>query len=320
MTVATPEQEFVRVPSWHGEDDQSFVGSHRHWIDVKKDMGLNWDLVRRPRTDSGAERWIDIVRTDTGEVVHPAATDSFRLITMDEFGFYVEESLRDNKVIWDTFHVFRNGAEFAASIKLDEPLEVKGDKSVIYPFVGFSNRVDGKGSLRAFFAMSRLACYNMVTAQLGGAEDSGMAIRFSHSRKFSMEKAIESTSFLINREREFAHDFADKASVLNQKKIDTKVFVDRWLPTATDMTPRQLENVDTKRGTFYKALNGKYNVGRSDTAWGVLQAAIESYQYDFPVKGNKGRERRGFDMMRPDQVRHSALTNAYEIVLDMSKN
>lgn len=316
--TTTPDVQMMRTPSWHGDHDQSFVGNRRLWADVKEDMGLNWDLVRRPRTDAGAEMWHDIVRTDNNTVVHPAATNSFRLITMNEFGEFVERSLHNNNVYWDTFHVFRNGAEFAASIKLDEPLEIKGDRSVVYPYVGFSNAVDGKGALRAFFAMARLACYNMVTAQLGQAEREGMSIRFTHSAKFDMDNAIDATASMVNREREFAHEFAKSASNLNETKIDTKGFVDRWIPIATDMSVRQLENAEAKRGLFYKALNGITNVGRNDTAWGVLQAAIESYQYDFQVKSVQGREKRGFDMMRPERSRHNALTNAYDIVLQLS--
>lgn len=300
-----------RTPSWHS--DSSLVGGEfEKWEDVREHLELDWDLEARPRGDEGAERWVDIVRTDTNEVIHPAATRSFALVTMNDFGRYIESAV-GHGAIWDTFHVFHNGAEFCATIKLNEEMRIKGDDSIMYPFIGFSNRVDGKGALNAFFAMNRLACFNMVTGQIVNAKQNDSLIRFFHSSRFDMDKAIEQTSFMINREREFAQGFVDTASRMNNKQINVKLFLDKWLPISTEMTERQERNVELKRGDFMSSLKGDYAVKRDDTAWAVLQAAVESYQYKFPVKGTS-REKRGFNMMRLD----ANIKKAYTLVMDMS--
>lgn len=319
---------YQRDPAWHGKG--SVVDEDlRRWDDVKAHLGIEWDIEPRAvfigedgafLAQQQAADFTAAVRTDNGEVL-AVNKSGYSLVGIDAFGRFVEAAMSDLAVSWDAFNVLDGGRAVCATIKLDEPISVPGDDSPVYPYVGFSNRVDAKGSLLASPTAVRQVCWNTNTLFLASAEDSGWTASFRHASGLDLDEAAGTVRAAIREAREAFSVFGDTAALLADRSLSPDVFVGRWLPVVQHMDERVIERVVRKRDAFWEALNGPRGMDRKDSAWAVLQAAIDAYQYSdaFPTRGDHGRTKRSIAMIEARHGRgrrNDDLRRAYSIVME----
>lgn len=319
---------YQRIPAWHNKG--TVVDADlRTWEEVRAHLDLHWDIVEREVSVDGRliPGFHGAVRTDTGKVLAINA-NSYALIGLDAFGRFVARSMRDQAATWDSLVVMDRGLAMAATIKLDEPYQVPGDPSPVFPYVGYSNRVDGKGALIADPTAVRQVCWNTNSLFLMQADRSGWATTFRHTGSLDMEKAADEVAQTLELAREAFTGFKDTAKALAEKQVDPDDFLSHWLPIRQHMSDAVVTRLETKREAFKSALTGPRAVDNPDTAWGVLQAAVDAYQYAFPVQGSeKGREKRTFSMISSrmgarnpiNSNRSDDLRRAYRIAMDMAE-
>jgi len=328
MSDKITDAVYQREPAWHGkgtvvEEDL------RTWDEVREHLVIDWDIEQRPVHVGGVRvpNFFAATRTDNDKVL-AINSNSYSLIGVEAFGRFVERSMTEQTATWDAFNIIDEGMAMCATIKLDEPMMVPGDPSPVFPYIGFSNRIDAKGSLVADPTAIRQVCWNTNSLFLIAAGDSGWVTSFRHTGGLDMSTASDEVAQTIKLCRQAFLGFGGLARELAEATISVPKFVDRWLPIRQHMSDSTVTRVNHKRDAFNGALTGPRGVERHDSAWGVLQAAVDAYQYSFPVhNGDVGREKRTYSMIKariggglsPEESNRSDdLRRAYSIVLDMA--
>lgn len=310
---------YQREPAWHAKGSV-VQGDLRTWKDVKEHLGIDWDIASYPiRVDNMfVPGFKAAVRSDNGKVLAVNPSD-YALVGINDFGMFVEQAMSEQAATWDAFVVMDGGRAVAATIKLDEPISVPGDPSPVYPYAGFSNRIDRKGALVFDPTAIRQVCWNTNSLFLMMAEDSGWSTSYRHTKSLDIEKATEEIKESIRIVRLAFDGFGDTAKALAETTIDVDKYVKQWLPVRQHMTDRVAANVNAKREAFWGALNGPRAVDRKDSAWGVLQASIDAYQYQFGViDEDTGRVKRSISMIGARKGRGEEtddLRRAYQLTM-----
>jgi phage/plasmid-like protein (TIGR03299 family) len=82
------------------------------------------------------------------------------------------------------------GRQNALTLVLDEPIQVPGDRALIFPLVALSWAHDGSGSLKLRSTSIRNECQNTVSASEAEAKDAGTDFTFRHTKNV-MERIEE---------------------------------------------------------------------------------------------------------------------------------
>ena len=147
-------------------------------------------------------------------------------------GFEVETAgqFDDGKIVW-------------VEAKMPERVMV-GEK--IMPYLVFTNRHDGKGSVRIFLTPVRVVCRNTLNYAIKGAQDRTFSVKHTSSANVKLEQA--------RRTVENYHHYLDamEKTIEKQKRIllsDKHVsnFLDQLFPVKEDMTAREYQNVMSNR-------------------------------------------------------------------------
>lgn len=320
---------YQREAAWHGKG-RVVDSDLRDWADVKAYLDIDWDIEpKEVYTSDGIPGYGTItrmpdyfaaVRTDSGEVLAVNRT-GYVLVGIEAFGRFVEAAMSDSAASWDAFNVLDGGRAVCATIKLDEPIQVPGDASPVFPYVGFSNRIDAKGALLASPTAIRQVCWNTNTMFVQSVEGSGWSTKFRHTRNLDLDMAAREVSYAIGVARQAFEGFAETAKQLAETTVVPERFVSRWLPLVQGMDEPVIKRVEAKRDAFWGALNGPLGMERKDTGWAVLQAAVDAYQYGdaFPTRGEEGRVRRSVSMIesRGGWGRNDDLGRAHRIAMEL---
>ncbi len=310
---------YQRIPAWHGKGNV-IDKDLRTWEEVKANLEIDWDIIQKSVKVGGelVPGFRAAVRTDTGQTLAINAA-SYALVGIEEFGRFVESAMSDEAATWDAFIVLDGGRGLAATIKLDEPISVPGDPSPVFPYCGFSNRIDGKGSLVADPTAVRQVCWNTQSAFLMSAEGSGWATSYRHSGSLDLAKIADEVKEVMRLVREAFSGFEETAAALANTPINVDKYLQSWLPVRQHMTERVVANVEAKRDAFWGALRGPRATEREDTAWAALQASIDAYQYAFGVIDEEaGRAKRSLAMVHARKGRGEEtddLRRAYSLVM-----
>jgi phage/plasmid-like protein (TIGR03299 family) len=283
---------FVNEPAWHGKGNMygDWPGT---WNLAAARADIAWDLEvlpvydARPANPDGTlnleelHGYKSIRRSDNHDLLS-VMPSTYHPITNTDFGQVIEmvmSGATGHTPKFDALVSLRGGRVIAATM-ITGIDRVPGDPSPIAQYVVFYTSHDGSYAFRCGPNSVRVVCANTQRAADEEFRRTGMDTKFKHTANWkdridlvreNMTIAIGSHDVFMAMARELA------VSRVNDTQVEE--FVDRWIPYATDMTPRQLANVMDRRSRFwsiYRGVDGEITMeGIRDTKWGVYQAAIE---------------------------------------------
>jgi phage/plasmid-like protein (TIGR03299 family) len=230
--------------------------------------------VNFPKLDG----WKALARSDTSDVLH-VARGSYEVV-QNIVGHELFEALSTGARLDDgTGGTVKSGAVCYLSARIDEPLQVSGDDSPIYPYVVVLWTHDGSGALQARRTSVRPVCWNTISLGEAEARRSGRNFTFRHTK--NVLARIEEAKRVIAGAREETAAFVELANELarmpvtdEQRERFVTTFIPR--PEAEVISDQVLDNILRER-TKVRAIFESPTIPEAhrNTAYGLVQAGIE---------------------------------------------
>jgi phage/plasmid-like protein (TIGR03299 family) len=240
------------------------------------------DLVGVERSDSG--EFFGTVSREFGETL--AHTNNKALTEIAES----VEGLAAGEVRVETAGSLMNGRKVWMLLRLNEPVVLAGkglapEATATLQYFALQTRHDGKGALRGQALSTRIICDN--TAQAADLEAAKQGTEFTFRHTSGIADRIEEAKGALAMWRQSIEEWKALMDSLLDLRITAeqrKVFVDTWGPTRLPDTglavsERVMNNIEVARGEFAKIMTGITTAGVDDTAYGLVQAAIEFQQH-----------------------------------------
>lgn len=222
--------------------------------------------------------WKALTRSDTGDVLH-VARGSYEVV-QNVVGHELFEALSHGATLDDgTGGTVKSGAVCYLSARVDEPRQVIGDDSPIYPYVVVLWTHDGSGALQARRTSVRPVCWNTISLGEAEARRSGRNFTFRHTR--NVLARIEEAKRVIAGAREETAAFVELANELARMPVTDEQrerFVTTFIPKpeAEVISDQVLDNILRER-TKVRAIFESPTIPEAhhNTAYGLVQAGIE---------------------------------------------
>jgi phage/plasmid-like protein (TIGR03299 family) len=193
---------FVREPAWHGmgivlddypsrEEAMRLAGHDFDVVTAPFRVEISNKLLAgagQPTNPEGAGKlravngWTVHMRSDNLEMLH-VARDTFATIP-NSVAYEVAELLFDQGFQHETGITLDGGKQCAITLKLDEPITIGGDDSIIMPFGCLSWAHDGSASLKVRSGSIRQVCANTVAASEAEGRRAGTDFTFRHTKNW----------------------------------------------------------------------------------------------------------------------------------------
>lgn len=209
-----------------------------------------------------------IVRSTYGTVQNPTPWD------------IIDALVARPNVNYETGATLDDGAHCFVTAWVDEPVEIPGDPSPIYPYIAVNWRHDGLGAIKAIRTKVREVCANTVALAEAEASRTGMEFTFRHTRNV-MDRIADAKMVLAGigdsqtRFAELANELAELAINDNQRVA----FVNQFIPTPPEslISERVRKNVAEARAKVTGLILTSPTVpdAHRDTGWGMFLAGTE---------------------------------------------
>ena len=297
----------VREPAWHGLGS---VLDHYPTREEAKEIAHPWEPVTEPVyrrilevgshdascaqygecfADHLSERYEQLpsfqatVRSDDGHVLG-VTSNTLEIVTNKEM-YDIAEVLEGNAsdVRYETGGSLKGGAKVWLLLRLNEPLEVKGDpRGAVIPYYALQNSHDGTGAFRGQALMTRIVCDNTSQAADMEASTRGTEFTFRHTKNIA-ERVEEAKEALAGWRVsiEWYQRFTQHLLKAHITPADRKEFVDRFIPMPPPhmSSDRVQRNVMEARYTLKGILLGETCENIKDSAYGLVQASIEYQEH-----------------------------------------
>lgn len=192
---------FVREPAWHGmgvvladypgrEEAMRLAGHDFDVVEIEElRMGIPNDALigaGEEANPDGAGKlrkvqgWKAHVRSDTLDLLH-VSRESFERIP-NATAYDVAELLFEQGFQYEAGVTVDGGKVCALTLKLDEPIQIPGDDSLVLPFGCLSWAHDGSASLKVRSGTIRQVCANTIAASEAEGKKLGTAFTFRHTK------------------------------------------------------------------------------------------------------------------------------------------
>lgn len=215
-----PDTAFtVRKPAWWDTTGQFDLDYYPGRDEAMKLAGHDWDVVLAPtarlarKRDTGEKYWKTVegwnthVRSDNG-VELTVKPDSFERIPNSLAYDVAEWVLEHTPFQYQCGIAMDEGRQNALTLVLDDPIQIRGDRALIFPLVALSWAHDGSGALKLRSTSIRNECQNTVSASEAEAKAAGTDFTFRHTKNVrdrieDAKKAIQGVgpAFDIFREK-----------------------------------------------------------------------------------------------------------------------
>lgn len=319
---------FVHDPAWHGLgtviDDYP-----ENWDEARKLAGLEWEPILRPvyaetveMTDDGPiSRYEQIEgfnlcqRDDTGAVL-AVPKESFELIYHYQMGELLEAFTGEANMKFETAVCLRGGAAVAALVRLDEPFQVPGDKSLTYPFAVLLNSHDGTGACKLTYTNVRVVCMNTFNAADMMSERSlGTSVVLRHTK--NVQDRIGAAKKAAKDMRSGAAEWMEMSEALLGIKTDDEFilnFITEFIPAPPSavISDRVAKNIEEARDAVWQCLYSKtVNEEIRGTGYALVQAAGEYLDH---LRGYRNKETYlGRTMLKPEPLKARAVKLVKEL-------
>lgn len=224
-----------------------------------------------------------------------------------------------NEVMWDLAYAVAGegakietgvtlgdtGAELAITLWLDEPAEIPGDDSPIFPFCVGSWNHDGSGKGRVIGTSVRVVCANTNAAANAQGETYGTIYEFTHSsRVMDHIKAAQETvrGMRANHHEylEMARELADIKITESQRELFLCEFVP--MPLEAQISNTVVKNIDTARQAIRDIIaSPTVPEAHKLTGYGLHLAGVEFLDHVRPFRSHNSYTRRC--LLKPDKAK-----------------
>jgi phage/plasmid-like protein (TIGR03299 family) len=216
-------------------------------------------------------------KTGTIFAVHQ---DSYQVID-NTVGWDLSDLMAGSEnVKYETAGVLKDGAICWVLLKVDEPYQVVGDDSPIYPFITVNWTHDGSGALRCAATDVRIVCFNTYSMAMGKAEREGREFTFRHTKNVAAR--IDEAKAAIAGARKASAEFRELSNELATVPVtdeQRELFVKAMFPSPTSdvlISDRVLDNIEEARGQLRSIFSSPtIPDAHRNTAYGLVQAGIE---------------------------------------------
>lgn len=256
-----------------------------------------------------------VMRDDTGDVLN-VANSTYQLYKNRETFELVELLLNSTApaVKFETGGVLKGGRLVWALARLDEPFEVSGDTSPIYPYVSVLNSHDGSAALRAINTSIRIVCWNTWSAAENEADKSGRQFTFRHTASIR-DRVEDARNVLLGARDETAEwvEYANRAIAIPISDGQVRQFLAEFIPMPPDalVSDRVVANVEEARSAVMSFYQSASCASIAGTTWGLVQAVGEYLDH--------GREYRtkesyvGRSLLKPEKGKNKAMQLIHKI-------
>lgn len=315
---------FVREPAWHGLG--VVLDDYPDRETAMRLAGHDWDVRVEPLyTGAGAEvpGFKLHARSDNGFPLH-VARDSFERIP-NALAYDVSEILFEQGFEYETGITLAEGRICAITLRLNEPIQVPGDDSIVLPYGCLSWRHDGNGSLKARTGTIRQVCANTVNASEAEGARLGTEFTFSH-RGNVRERIAEAKEAMrgIRQDIDVYRRMAEELSALHVTPAQRDLFVSHivgdpgyTVSRGVDVSERVKNNVETERakvlGLFMQD-PGATTVPEAHalTGYGLFLAGVEYFDHLRPYREQGSYVKR--TLLKDSRAKASLRRTIHEVV------
>lgn len=287
----------------------------RDFYEILLDSNLSTDmqvarlLLADSRAHPRVEGWKHVFRSDSDATL-ACTMSSYPLITNSDFGEIFEAILEQPNVKFETGGSIDGGRKVWLLALLDEPIEIKGDGSLTFPFLALQARHDARGAVSLRATMVRIVCANTFAAAELEGERTGLTYSFTH-RSGWKERVDEARQAVTGARREFRAyaKLAEELFAVKVTPVQQERFITAFFPAPPEgmASARVLANLDESRSRFRGILDSPTvaGAGIGGTAYGLVQAAGE---YADHVRASKSWETRvNRSLLSPEPLKAKAL-------------
>lgn len=198
------------------------------------------------------------------------------------------------KLNYETGGVLEDGASCFVTAYLDNPFQIEGDDSKVYPYLFATWRHDAAGGLNFGGTSVRIVCANTKGAAEGEAKGMGRMFSFKHTKNV-MDRIADVKMVLqgIAVEHDAFHELAEELATIEVTETQRKEFIERFIPYPSSalsadvqVSERVAKNIEEARSAVRAALNSR-SVPEAHrlTGWGLYNAATEYLDHLRPGRG-----------------------------------
>lgn len=329
---------FYREAAWHklGVVVEEWPGS---WAEARKVAGLEWDVEAAPlqTTVYSGDRgnytvghvggWNAIVRNDKKLIVpsnvggwetNPEALlsiqpSTYKIITNAAFGELIEHIVGTVGDNWqyETLISLAGGRQVVALLRSRTPLNISGDPSDNHTYLCMTSRHDGQGGLRCIPTNVRVVCRNTHHFAESIAKAKGVGFTVRHTSNWTERTAAVADAIQgALREGEAWEKLANELVGIKLEPWMLDKSLERLFVESSDMSDRQMDAVERRRGQVREILKSPTCEGVENTAYGFVQAVDEWCDHVRPAHSNETRASRALMTAQPLKSKAVALARA----------
>jgi len=264
---------FVREPAWHklGVVLDEYPGREL----AMRLAGHDWDVIEIPLLGEFSneilaaagqaqnENGRGFMKRVSGSVLHVRSDNLFELAThsttferiLNSTAYDVAEILFDQGFQYEAGITVDGGRTCAITLKLDEPITITGDDSVVLPYGCLSWAHDGSASLKVRSGTIRQVCANTIAMSEAEGSKLGTDFTFRHTKNVherieDAKKAIHGVREALDVYREVAEELAAQPVTPGQRDWFVSTIIgdrDGRISRNVDSSDRVKDNVERER-------------------------------------------------------------------------
>lgn len=320
------EQGFsVREPAWHGlatvldeypgrEEAMRLAGHDFRVIEVPVYAEIEGDTSFSFSPVQPVKGW-KALRKDSDGTVLNVVRDTYTVVQNDVLWDIVDAIVEQPAVKYETAGVLKGGAVLWVLARLDEPLQVPGDNTLVYPYIAVSTTHDGSGGVMGRATWVRIICWNTFTQAEAQSKRDGREFHFRHTARVH-ERIELAREMLLGVREDFRSTFALMSELADVEVSDAQL--ERFLvdfipaPPETIISDRVARNVEEARDAVRSILNGPTLATTRNTAYGLVQAGVEYLDH---VRGYRSNETHlGRTLLRAEPLKAKLVPLVREVI------
>lgn len=258
------------------------------------------------------------VRSDNSAVLG-TVNDTLGLVTNGELFDIAEavEGLAKGEVRFETGGSLYGGSKVWLLLALVDPIVVPGDPNgTTIQYYGLQNDHSGGGSLRGQATSVRIVCAN--TSQMADLDAAARGTEFTFRHTLNVKDRIEDAKVALAGWRESVRAFrlySEHMMSVPVTRAQRELFVTEFVPMPPPhaVSDRVVGNVEAARDAIRDILAGPTCEGINDTAYGLVQAAVEYRNHVQKARSTETRFKRTY--LDRDQITSDAVALARQVAL-----
>lgn len=294
-----PDTAFtVRKPAWWDYEAKFDLDYYPGRVEAMQLAGHDFDIklspvARAQRTPEGLATWKRVdgfkahVRSDNG-VELTIKPDTFEPIPNSLAYDVAEWVLEDTRFKFMCGISMDEGRQNALTLLLDEPIQIKGDRALIFPLVALSWCHDGSGALKLRSTSIRNECQNTVSASEAESKAAGTDYTFRHTKNVreriaEARTAIKGVGPAFDAFREAMEELASLPVTPDQRDLFVSTIIgdrDGVVSKSTTTSDRVKNNIEAERAKINSLFLGTtIPEEHTLTGYGLHLAGVEYFDH-----------------------------------------